>query len=587
MPRPKRVHGGPSTGQYGSSTQVPVDRLLEVEDKEPHTQAPTLDHGLNNSPNSIDSLFSLTGSVLRDSFTDNVLAWCDAEIPLPAETRFLEESYPAYSSLSSTASSSVSPPSTEPDIEYPSPPHQSLPSYSHPPQAMTDEQARLFQALFSLGDPTNKIISAIPTSLSTVPSPWSGDLELANDDDEDDEGVKQVIYGTLMLSADAEGNELPFVLESYAMWVNQTAFEPRKAAHGARELIVNQFNDSESRWTITTLANIVRALSTGAMWDGGQSSSYYSKISALQDHVVQQVATADRVMGSMGQGDLCHALKAMGNIMEASEAQDNERTHLMQTAAPLFRRLCSDLPDKPIHLQSLLLQPILSLRHYAIVDIFSSISAGRAMFFRYDTSYDPSLDPSAIFFQGDVGLQWLHGIPGQIVIVFARINAMREQGTQDPRALAELEGIVKNLVPIPSVSSDSFLTVARLMVQECWRQVALIFLYMGLFGVNADDPRVKRAFSRFMKLLNGVKPGHTPDSFLVLNFVIAGVAARQDADRNVIRRRLLNNERFRYRYPGAKEGTTMLLLECVWLRADRDGRPAVWGDLETVISKSD
>jgi hypothetical protein len=100
------------------------------------------------------------------------------------------------------------------------------------------------------------------------------------------------------------------------------------------------------------------------------------------------------------------------------------------------------------------------------------------MIFHYDTTYDPNLSLHVDYFQGEAGLQWLHGIPGVLGIVFARINMMREQGYADPQAVAEIESMLRRFVSVPGISSDPFLTVARVMVQECWRQVAFIYLYM-------------------------------------------------------------------------------------------------------------
>ncbi|KDN43295.1 hypothetical protein RSAG8_06262, partial [Rhizoctonia solani AG-8 WAC10335] len=150
--------------------------------------------------------------------------------------------------------------------------------YDSVPQPLTAGQASLFQALFSLSDPANDpspapsagTIGYPPTSIATwFPldiRPNVGRVE-PDDESDDDESVKQIIYGTMRLDMSAEGNALPYVLESYAAWITRTAFEPKKAAPGARDLILKQFSDSEdSRWTVMTLAQIVRTLAKSTTW---------------------------------------------------------------------------------------------------------------------------------------------------------------------------------------------------------------------------------------------------------------------------------------------------------------------------------
>ncbi|CAE6456140.1 unnamed protein product [Rhizoctonia solani] len=472
------------------------------------------------------------------------------------------------------------------------------------PALLTPGQASLFNALLSLSDQTtNPTPHAPATSVGYPPkylpicasSDDSINLEPVQTDEDvdEDESVKQIIYGTMRLDMNAEGNSLPYVLESYAAWVSRTAFEPKKAAHGTRDLILHQFGDSDnSRWTLTTLAQIVRALAETPVWgddlDSLQTLSYQPALRALREHVRQKADEITSHSGPTEDHQLPDALKTMGNVMEVvsiyyTATSVLEALDFMRTVAPLFRFLCPDPPEKLIHLQSLLLQPIISLRHYALVDIFSSIVVDRDMIFHYDTTYNPDL-PSRMDRLSEAGLQWLHGIPTVIVIAFARINMMREQGYADPQAVREIESMLRSFVAIPSVSGDPFVTVARVMVQECWRQTAFIYLYMGACHVNADDTRVKKALAKFMGLLEGTKPGRTPDAFLMMNCMIGGIAARSTSDRDVIRHRMLNSERFKY--PGAQGKVAVMLLDYIWLRTDGERRPAVWSDLRVATKKA-
>ncbi|KAJ1310600.1 hypothetical protein OPQ81_009131 [Rhizoctonia solani] len=470
-------------------------------------------------------------------------------------------------------------------------------------QSLTPGQASLFQALFSLSDHMDgpsRTTAVAPGSYTQAPD-WSspaissdgGQIE-PEDEDNEDESVKQIIYGTMRLDMNAEGNVLPYILESYAAWITRTAFEPKKAAPGARDLIFKQFDDSEdSRWTVRTLASVVRTLARSSTWGEGldsvRSLSYQPAVRALRERVHQKVDEILSHFGPMGEQELSDALKTIGNVMEIASiyyttASLVDALDFMRTASSLFRSLCPDPSDKLIDLQSLLSQPIISLRHYAIVDIISCVPIERSMLFHYATDYNPNRSRSAIHFPDKAGLQWLHGIPDVIVIAFARINIMRQQGYADPQVVADTEAMLRNFVVIPSVSSDPFLTVARIMVQECWRQSAYIYLYMGACNADADDMRVKKSLTKFIKLLKGTKPGHTPDAFLMMNCMIGGIAARSNSDREVIRNRMLNSERFKY--PGAEGNVAVMLLEYIWLRSDGERRPAAWSDLHVATRKA-
>ncbi|CCO33638.1 COP9 signalosome complex subunit 1 [Rhizoctonia solani AG-1 IB] len=146
------------------------------------------------------------------------------------------------------------------------------------------------------------------------------------------------------------------------------------------------------------------------------------------------------------------------------------------------------------------------------------------MFFRYNISFtQETWDRIAT----EDGLQWLRGLPGQFLVLLAWINSLCEEfgANVDPQVVAEIEGRIRSARFAPGVSSDPILTVRRLAVKECWRQAVFVYLYMALCGAAADDPRVARAVKAFTRIINGVKPGHNPDTFLLIPMHVVGVAA--------------------------------------------------------------
>ncbi|CAE6385624.1 unnamed protein product [Rhizoctonia solani] len=365
----------------------------------------------------------------------------------------------------------------------------------------------------------------------------------------DPEDIKRVMFGSLVPDRNLESNSLAFILESYAAWIQRTAYDPVRIARKSKDSIVKHYGGSvESRWTITLMANLIRGLAVSRSMALACTHTYSPIVHALQGRLRYSIAIfssrrpheigileATRVLDSAV--NLAYVLGAAGNIAIGLK--------LMGEAAPIFRQLCPDAPGKQIHLQTLLLNPTDVLRDYAVMDIFSSVTIPRTMSFQYDTTIDPDLESSVLNFSGDVGIQWARGIPDQVTLVFARINVLYGNSTWDSKDFNELEGILENFVPVPTVSSEANLAIAKIVVQECWRQAAYIYLYMGLCTANAEDSRVIRALCRLLGSLNRVKPGRVPDSFITLCLVIAGIAARDRVDRDIILHRIRTVEKFR------------------------------------------
>ncbi|KAH7345560.1 hypothetical protein B0J17DRAFT_640301 [Rhizoctonia solani] len=176
--------------------------------------------------------------------------------------------------------------------------------------------------------------------------------------------------------------------------------------------------------------------------------------------------------------------------------------------------------------------------------------------------------------QGDGIVQWLHGIPNQLILLFAKMISMRADGSAlSEETVTSVEQEICKTLPIDSSSSDRFLAVMRLIVQECWRQVALVYLYMAVCGDSSNAPRVQQAFDRFMRLLNGTQPGRLPDEFLTLPLITISPAAQRIRDRQTITQRILGLRTLR------PNNNVTYLIEDYWARADAEGRPIMWSDV--------
>ncbi|KAH7334756.1 hypothetical protein B0J17DRAFT_89162 [Rhizoctonia solani] len=251
---------------------------------------------------------------------------------------------------------------------------------------------------------------------------------------------------------------------------------------------------------------------------------------------------------------------------------------LMQLGAPVFRRACPGAREELVHLPSLLLQNNLSLRYYSTFDILMSVITNRPMFFRYNVSFTPELPESKMHIQDYLGMQWFYGVPDRLIVTLARMNALREDygDCVDPAIIRELELEIGSFRPILGKLDEPMLAVSKLVVQECWRQAALIYLYMGLCGANSLDTRVRLAQERFMELFRGVRPGRNPDVFLILPMIMLGVATHSAEEQGLIRQRMLSQPECS-RYPTSGNDILKILNE-IWTRPNFL-EPVGWYDL--------
>ncbi|KDN34949.1 hypothetical protein RSAG8_12000, partial [Rhizoctonia solani AG-8 WAC10335] len=258
---------------------------------------------------------------------------------------------------------------------------------------------------------------------------------------------------------------------------------------------------------------------------------------------------------------------------------------LLQATAPVFRRACPEPPEQLVNLPRMLIEPGLYRRYFAVMDVGLSVVTNRPQLFRYDVSYTADVRERMIKldYTTDYGLEWLYGIPDRFILVLAWINGLREDfyGREvDPDIVARVEEQIRSERVGQNLhtasDSDPVFRIRRLVVQEVWRQVVYIYLYMALCGANASDPRVEKAFSVMMRLIRETKPGRNPDAFLFIPMLACGVAARNEKDRETFKQRIFAVRECSV--PGIVGNEGAHVLKDIWDRADAEGRPAVWAD---------
>ncbi|KAG8698706.1 hypothetical protein FRC08_005759 [Ceratobasidium sp. 394] len=440
------------------------------------------------------------------------------------------------------------------------------------------------QPLLGLDAQTDTPTSSNPTS-QTSPA-GARDDDSATEDDSDTEGVMSVFGPTLALDRSVPSNALPYIISNYLRWVIRTTFEPLKAARRTRDTLTKRYMHSDdSRCGTTLVATVMESLLKDPFVAGGHSP----EMAVLEYRVNHKLAMIKSSQEPLPDGHASDVLDALYDVHEMMCVQCLMRplSHfikLLHDVAPVYRKACSEPPGTPIHLPTKLLHPESVLRHFPAVDILTSLGTGRPMLLQYDVTHIPDLC-ECILEVDNIGLQWMNGVPDHFLVMLARMHALRAESAPnvDPRIVQELESGIDNFKPALDESPDSYLRVTRLMVQESWRQVMYIYLYMGVCGAFNDDARVEKALKKFVRLLDGVKPGRAPDIFLVVPMTVAGVAAYKQRDRDTIQQRILGIHECSQ--VGTSGHDVARILNELWAVSDAECRPVVWADLRLACSK--
>ncbi|KAH7334173.1 hypothetical protein B0J17DRAFT_675652 [Rhizoctonia solani] len=348
---------------------------------------------------------------------------------------------------------------------------------------------------------------------------------------DDLQGAKQEMYSVPIPDPNTVDNTLPFILQCYSRWIKLVVYEPDKAANPFKENIVHQFVRSPGeRSKMIILANVIGSLGK-SIRPGPRTASLvtYLRTEAYQNinrFISDQPASEREV-------DIQNALVALDLMMEVVLIQRYSNSMatimlLMEAAAPIFRRACPEPMDQYVNLPRAVLSPAMNIRHFATTDIIISITTGRPMLFRYDVTYPPEILEQMM--DGRYGLQWLHGIADQYIVILARINVLSEDlelGTPvSSQYVAEIEEQIREVDTTIERSTDPVATIWKFTVRECWRLTMFVYLYMVLCRMSSADPRVLKLVKSYTRLMEAVKPGRNPDSFLYIPMIIVSIYPR-------------------------------------------------------------
>ncbi|CAE6421999.1 unnamed protein product [Rhizoctonia solani] len=484
------------------------------------------------------------------------------------------------------------------------------PSWTPTIQSSTPNEPSSYDTLLVPGE-TNCSLD-----LRNAPRVFNLSMDRDLGEESDLEGVKLILCVAPPLDPTVDSNSLAFVLQSYAQWISLNFFDPLKIVHKAKQVVTDQFAlSSTSRFHILLISRLMNSLVKKCVLE----EQGVRELSALRKSILgnimgcnPQYLAPDEVRRRASSA-LDNTLELMAFLIVTSPL--SSALNLFTATAPVFLAACP--PPHPPHLPNIFLGSSINLKHFATADIMLSMITGRATFCRYHVPWSLDLCELLLEKQGSQGAEWLIGIPDQFIMLLAYMNGLREnarnEGSKcasnrggrnawddfqyvpsngisgegeydsemveaiDPRIIEKIGDDIPNIRILPCETKEPALRITRMAVRECWREVMFIYFYMAVCGANAQDPRVKYSLKKFMRLVNGIKPGRNPDMFLSFPMVVAGVATTKHKDRRTIISRYLGVPE--YSITGTLGNDLIRMLGNVWSRTAMEGRPACWDDL--------
>ncbi|EUC61271.1 fungal zn(2)-cys(6) binuclear cluster domain protein, putative [Rhizoctonia solani AG-3 Rhs1AP] len=252
----------------------------------------------------------------------------------------------------------------------------------------------------------------------------------------------------------------------------------------------------------------------------------------------------------------------------------------LKKALPVFLRLVAVDPslhierprgDLVISFSRTFSAPRYEIQWFVVNDTITSLLLGVQPMVEYD--YNSECDSTSH------GLEWIHGIPVALAETISQVNSWRAGSRVAPlddwrnletRVLAWQS---PRTVTEPQESGANI--TARLAIQEGWRHVTLIYIYMGMCGVSSHDQRVQTLIMHIMQL--GEAVNDLPIGVHVfVHCVVVGLAARYERHRCTVHEKLLSFKGTRvWLFHGVEFGR---ILEHLWYGVGAGGGPVTWDD---------
>ncbi|CAE7146339.1 unnamed protein product [Rhizoctonia solani] len=210
--------------------------------------------------------------------------------------------------------------------------------------------------------------------------------------------------------------------------------------------------------------------------------------------------------------------------------------------------------------------------YYMLMDVMGSMIYGVPQRVDYSTDIKP-------FHAEPHPLEWADCIPGEFMVLLAKINACRDQ-----RSAEDWRDIERQLVswePRPKFEPnglESWKLVAWLALQETWKQTLLMYMYLAVCGVSTDDPRIQSSLRQIFQLIGTIRRQDPPGSnvHFFAQSLITGICSSTEKQRRLVRERLGCAAETRFWMFRGPE--IVPVLDHLWLGAGVEGNPVTWND---------
>lgn len=417
----------------------------------------------------------------------------------------------------------------------------------------------------------NELGAELIASHQTVARPHEG-LLLADDeeDDIDPEGLLAEVERSMRSIKLGGGEHLSELYDFYLMFFSRLVFEPVRIYQNLASVLLERFQTSEvMKHSMLSIAFLYRSL-----YDKAASPT------ALQEQAERLHELASKQLQSDLQNPALPPAVKLSGLMEVlfyeySSGGCNSYYRLLQQAQPYVQSLVG---GKVIDFMSLRGKQTFDIRVFAWCDILSAMALSRPTLFTYETNIDHMLivDPDGaniIPIDDDVGLEWMVGCPNVMIVLMARISALRDLQIPQQEKASRAEAIEQSIrawQARPSPTTNSFLKVVRMSAQEIWRHAMILFLYHAIFKVGPLHRAIKDAVRQIISLAQTIPAGRNPDIFLPVPYFLAGAACISRKDRMFLRTRLL----------GCGKERALLdlvaVLDDIWKEMDETGNSVDW-----------
>ncbi|CUA68336.1 hypothetical protein RSOLAG22IIIB_07858 [Rhizoctonia solani] len=297
------------------------------------------------------------------------------------------------------------------------------------------------------------------------------------DVDEDPEDLQGGLRDVLVLDREVQSNTVSFVLHSFVSWMSRFLFEPTRVIPLVRESIIRGHTfGPETHHKILLIANTVLAVSKSTDYD-------LEPFMALSGELLKGVAEA-RAQSNLSGERATVAMESSHELITivCKICSLASVLNIMGLYAPVFRRSCRESGEELVNLPKTLTTVEIHLKLFATLDVLLSVITNRPMLFRYNLEFPSSREEELLNSEDSPGLRWLYSVPDRLVVALARMNTFYEHfgSFVDREKVQELEKEIASCKAVSSVTLDPVLKLGRIVVQECWRLVASVYLYMGV-----------------------------------------------------------------------------------------------------------